>query len=131
MGRDLVEHLAQADAVERHAERQDIALLGRVATAELQRINVEGFGQFVHQGIHGKPGRRPARRPIGGHPGFVGDHVIALGVQIGQLVRRQADQQAARDRRAGKRPGVVAHDGRGGRQLAVLFGPGLDRDDRR
>src|SRR5262249_30517325 len=95
-----------------------------VQQAELDRVDPEGMGNLVELRFRGEAGLRPARGAIGASRWLVGDDVVAVVLDVRDVVDAP---------HPGRRPGAVALDAdvpqrrRLARQdLAVLADAGLD-----
>ena len=116
-----------ADAREDRAVRGLGALLGGVLQAEVERIHLQRFGEFVEHAFDGVGADRRARRAIGRDLGAVGDDVVAHRRARSGCRRARSAARGAADRRAREGAGLQIEGALRGDDLAVLRGADLDR----
>jgi hypothetical protein len=70
-----------------------VAVFHNILQANFQRIDAQGFGDFVHQRFDGEAGLRPGRRAHRAKVHFVGVDGHAFQVEVSDSVRPRHHQQ--------------------------------------
>src|SRR3954470_10523301 len=100
------QRLDKADTRKHRAVRGFGSFLRGVLQAEVERIHLQRFGDFIHHAFDRIGADRRTRRAIGRDLRAVGDDVIAFGEQVRDVVGREAAASGAADRRARKGAGL-------------------------
>ncbi len=86
------------------------------------------LADFVHQGLGSKGGVGSAGSAVGGGGRLVDDHVIAVDVDVGDVIASEDAHAPRTNGRAGEGPGLVGQVGLAGGQPAGGVGGHLDAD---
>ena len=127
---DRFQHFGAADAAVLGAVHQARALARRILEPELDRIQAELLGQFIHHGFRSEGGIGGSRRAVGGRVGLVHHHVIAIHRDVFERVAGEDAHRAGHDHRARETAGFVKEVGFGRGEPAVTGGPHLHADVR-
>ena len=79
-----------------------------VLDAEVEGIDVQLLAEFVHHGFTGEGGIGRTGRAIGRRRWLVDDDVIAVDVDMGNVIAGEDAHRPRSDRGAGKRTGLTA-----------------------
>ena len=119
-----------ADGMEARSVHSQVAFLGSVQAAEIQRVHIEFFADLVDQGVDGKLGLRRAGRTIGVRLGLVDDDVVAVHAEVLDVERSYAAQAAGPNGGAGVAAGLEGQVHVDGRYLPSVGDAHLDRHER-
>src|SRR5262245_28065657 len=101
-----------------------------VFDAEVEGIDLQALADFVHDGFTGEGGIGRTGRAIGRRRRLVDDNVIAVDVNVGNVIAGEDAHRPWPEWRAGKRAGLVSEVGPGRDELAVPVGAHLHLDVR-
>ena len=74
------------------------AFFGAVEASKFKRLNTEFFGHFVNHGLNRHDWIGCSRRTVGTGLGFIQDYVVAVNLEIFQLIRPKRHHRASGNR---------------------------------